>query len=117
MATGIGCSPIIFYVCYFFCHCNHGAQVQGNVLKLSDAADPSAVQHKGVTQDHKPDSLSISFVSNVLFLIKMAFFCNTAHNHQHPLKCNFKLQKKKLLNSTLLLQISHTVFSFERSLV
>lgn len=56
MATGIGCSPIIFYVCCFFCHCNHGAQVQGNVLKLSDAADPSAVQHKGVTQDHKPAS-------------------------------------------------------------
>lgn len=72
MAAGLGCSPIRFYVCYFFCHCEHGAQVQGNVQKLCDVADTSAVQSQGVTGITRQLQLSISLVSYVLFLIEMA---------------------------------------------
>lgn len=103
MATGIGCSPIRFYVCYFFCHCSHGAQVQGNVPKLSDETDPSAVQYKGVIQDHKPASAE-HFLCFLCILFDrhgriIAFFNNTTHHHHNPhLRRNLK-QNKQPFNS------------------
>lgn len=72
MATGIGCSPIRFYVCYFFCHCNHSAQVQATCWNFLMQQMYQLYSMKVWYKITSRFQLSISFVSHVIFLIEMA---------------------------------------------